>query len=131
MPDIFQLISIAHRLQTVAYYDRIIVMDKGRITETGPPLVLYDDTTSLFRRLCDTKVCDYTPLQASAVELTTDRQRLGIRDILKIRDDASNALLRSRRAARPPSTRETPGRAYQQGSASAYLDVPTVFARFF
>ena len=55
--DITQLISIAHRLQTVAYYDRIIVMDQGRIVESGPPLTLYEDTTSLFRRLCDTKVC--------------------------------------------------------------------------
>lgn len=54
-----QLISIAHRLQTVAYYDRIIVMDQGRITESGPPLVLYEDTTSLFRRLCDTKVSHF------------------------------------------------------------------------
>lgn len=54
--DGFQLISIAHRLQTVAYYDRIIVMDKGRITESGRPLALYEDTTSLFRQLCDTKV---------------------------------------------------------------------------
>jgi ABC-type multidrug transport system fused ATPase/permease subunit len=52
-----QLISIAHRLQTVAYYDRIIVMDQGRIVESGTPLHLYEDTASMFRQLCETKVC--------------------------------------------------------------------------
>jgi ATP-binding cassette subfamily C (CFTR/MRP) protein 1 len=51
-----QLISIAHRLQTVAYYDRIIVMDQGQIVESGTPLNLYEDTASLFRQMCDTKV---------------------------------------------------------------------------
>jgi ABC-type multidrug transport system fused ATPase/permease subunit len=65
-----QLISIAHRLQTVAYYDRIIVMDQGRIVETGTPLVLYEDTSSLFRSLCDTKVrllCVSRPLRTDRV----------------------------------------------------------------
>jgi hypothetical protein len=30
-----QLISIAHRLQTVIYYDRIIVMDAGQVVEAS------------------------------------------------------------------------------------------------
>ena len=54
----FQLISIAHRLQTVAYYDRIIVMVHGQIVESGTPLSLFEDTASLFRQMCDTKVRD-------------------------------------------------------------------------
>lgn len=33
--DFYQLISIAHRLQTVAYYDRILVMDNGEVAEVG------------------------------------------------------------------------------------------------
>lgn len=58
-------------------------------------------------------------------------KRIGIRDILKIRDDASDAVLLSRRIARP-RTRDIPGRLHQrQPLTSAYLDVPTVFARFF
>lgn len=28
-----QLISIAHRLQTVAYYDRVLVLDAGQVAE--------------------------------------------------------------------------------------------------
>lgn len=34
------IITIAHRLNTVADYDKIIVMDKGRIVEKGRPFEL-------------------------------------------------------------------------------------------
>ncbi|WWD19200.1 hypothetical protein CI109_103658 [Kwoniella shandongensis] len=49
------LISIAHRLQTVAYYDRIMVMDAGTVVEFDSPLVLFDKPHSQFRLLCDKK----------------------------------------------------------------------------
>ncbi|WWD19199.1 hypothetical protein CI109_103657 [Kwoniella shandongensis] len=49
------LISIAHRLQTVAYYDRIIVMDAGQVTEFDSPLALFDNPASTFRLLCNKK----------------------------------------------------------------------------
>jgi len=47
------LFTIAHRLNTVAYYDRILVMDQGRVAEFDAPLVLFDREDSLFRGLCD------------------------------------------------------------------------------
>jgi ABC-type multidrug transport system fused ATPase/permease subunit len=31
------VITIAHRINTIADYDKVIVMDKGRILEIGPP----------------------------------------------------------------------------------------------
>ena len=50
------LISIAHRLQTVAYYDRILVLDAGQIAEFDTPLALFDRQDSIFRSLCNKKV---------------------------------------------------------------------------
>ncbi|WVQ83340.1 hypothetical protein IAT38_005479 [Cryptococcus sp. DSM 104549] len=65
------LISIAHRLQTVAYYDRILVMDAGSVAEFDTPIALFDNPSSIFRGLCDTK-------------------HLSREDLLKIRQDASS-----------------------------------------
>ncbi|ODO07994.1 hypothetical protein I350_03577 [Cryptococcus amylolentus CBS 6273] len=47
------VISIAHRIQTVAYCDRIMVMDAGAMAEFDSPLQLYDRSVSIFRKLCD------------------------------------------------------------------------------
>ncbi|KAG8873871.1 hypothetical protein FRB97_006378 [Tulasnella sp. 331] len=51
------LFTIAHRLNTVAYHDRILVMDDGRVAEFDEPLVLFDRGRgfggSIFRSLCD------------------------------------------------------------------------------
>ena len=68
------LLCIAHRLNTIGgplvyvtsmymltpiignnavYYDRILVMDAGRVAEFDTPLGLYDKQDSIFRSLCD------------------------------------------------------------------------------
>ncbi|KAG9103477.1 hypothetical protein FRC06_010585, partial [Ceratobasidium sp. 370] len=36
------LLCIAHRLNTIAFYDRVLVMDKGRLKEYDTPLNLFD-----------------------------------------------------------------------------------------
>jgi ATP-binding cassette, subfamily C (CFTR/MRP), member 1 len=65
------LLCIAHRLNTIgncfsnvwalkrlsmsfpAYYDRVLVMDAGKIAEFDTVLNLYDDEASIFRSLCN------------------------------------------------------------------------------
>ncbi|KAF9269804.1 multidrug resistance-associated ABC transporter [Marasmius fiardii PR-910] len=47
------LICIAHRLNTIAYYDRILVMDSGNVAEFDTVLNLFDREDSIFRSLCD------------------------------------------------------------------------------
>lgn len=47
------LLCIAHRLRTIIGYDRICVMDKGRIAEMGPPLELWKREGGIFRGMCD------------------------------------------------------------------------------
>ncbi|EKM53211.1 uncharacterized protein PHACADRAFT_259405 [Phanerochaete carnosa HHB-10118-sp] len=47
------LICIAHRLNTIVYYDRVLVMDGGRVAEFDTPLNLFDRENSIFRSLCN------------------------------------------------------------------------------
>ncbi|KAJ7589468.1 multidrug resistance-associated ABC transporter [Mycena floridula] len=47
------LLCIAHRLNTIAYYDRVIVMDSGKIAEMDTVLNLFDKEDSIFRSLCN------------------------------------------------------------------------------
>jgi ABC-type multidrug transport system fused ATPase/permease subunit len=46
------VISIAHRLHTVADYDLIAVLDRGNLIEMASPLELLQDSTSAFYALC-------------------------------------------------------------------------------
>lgn len=46
------LLCIAHRLKTIISYDRIVVMDQGKIAEVDRPIVLYD-ANGIFRGMCD------------------------------------------------------------------------------
>ncbi|KAJ7457054.1 multidrug resistance-associated ABC transporter [Mycena latifolia] len=47
------LLCIAHRLNTIAYYDRILVMDQGQVAEFDTVLNLFDNEDSIFRSLCN------------------------------------------------------------------------------
>lgn len=46
------LLCIAHRLKTIINYDRICVMDQGRIVELDTPLKLWEEE-GIFRSMCD------------------------------------------------------------------------------
>ncbi|KAF9025817.1 multidrug resistance-associated ABC transporter [Hymenopellis radicata] len=46
------LLTVAHRLRTVIDYDRLIVLDKGRVAEFDTPLNLIRKEDSMFRNMC-------------------------------------------------------------------------------
>lgn len=47
------LLCIAHRLTTIIGYDKIIVMDNGKVAEFDAPLALYDRPDSIFHGMCE------------------------------------------------------------------------------
>ncbi len=47
------LLCIAHRLRTIVGYDRICVMDQGRIAELDDPIALWENESGIFRGMCD------------------------------------------------------------------------------
>lgn len=59
---------IAHRLSTVLRADQVVVMEAGRIAETGPPAELLRNDESLFARLAHTQY-----LRADAADLSARR----------------------------------------------------------
>ncbi|KAF9490898.1 multidrug resistance-associated ABC transporter [Pleurotus eryngii] len=46
------LLTIAHRLRTVIDYDRLIILDKGKIAEFDTPLNLIQKENGIFRNMC-------------------------------------------------------------------------------
>jgi len=46
------VITIAHRLKTIIDYDRVLVLDNGKIAEFDSPRRLLRDTEGKFRQLC-------------------------------------------------------------------------------
>jgi ABC-type multidrug transport system fused ATPase/permease subunit len=46
------VLTIAHRLRTVIEYDRILVLDQGRIVEFDTPRRLLEQEDGWFARMC-------------------------------------------------------------------------------
>lgn len=47
------VLTIAHRLETIADYDKVIVMDQGKVAEQGTPYELLQIEGGMFRGLVD------------------------------------------------------------------------------
>lgn len=47
------VITIAHRLQTIVDYDKVLVLDKGQVVEFAHPWELINDEEGTFRSMCD------------------------------------------------------------------------------
>ena len=48
------VLTIAHRLNTIMDYDRVIVLESGQLKEVGKPTVLAQDQTSIFYAMLHT-----------------------------------------------------------------------------
>ena len=46
------ILTIAHRLNTILDYDRVMVLDEGQIVEFDTPKKLFDQSGSIFRSMC-------------------------------------------------------------------------------
>lgn len=70
----------------MAYYDRILVLDAGRVLEYDTPLALFDRPGSAFRSLCDKKVCPYQNCEEESADIGC-LQRLSRQELLRIRNE--------------------------------------------
>jgi ABC-type multidrug transport system fused ATPase/permease subunit len=46
------IITVAHRLKTVIDYDRILVLDNGKIAQNGSPYELIQEKNGIFYQMC-------------------------------------------------------------------------------
>ncbi|GAB7360264.1 hypothetical protein MBLNU230_g8024t1 [Neophaeotheca triangularis] len=58
-------ITIAHRLQTIIDYDKVLVLDKGEVVEYGDPCDLVEKEKGIFRGMCEMSG-DFDVLQRDA-----------------------------------------------------------------
>ncbi|KAL0952989.1 hypothetical protein HGRIS_007200 [Hohenbuehelia grisea] len=59
------LLTVAHRLRTVIDYDRLIILDQGKIAEFDTPLTLLRKKDGIFRNMC-LKSGSFAELEAAA-----------------------------------------------------------------
>lgn len=45
------VISVAHRLNTIVDFDRVVVLHEGRVVESGKPQELLAQSESIFKKL--------------------------------------------------------------------------------
>ncbi len=47
----YTIVMVSHRLEAVMGFDRVVIMDAGKVVETGPPRELAETEGSRFREL--------------------------------------------------------------------------------
>lgn len=65
------LLCIAHRLRTIIGYDRICVMDAGRISELDTPANLYRNADGIFRGMCERSGITLADIETAAQTMAT------------------------------------------------------------
>ncbi|KAL2016763.1 hypothetical protein VTK56DRAFT_3111 [Thermocarpiscus australiensis] len=71
------IITIAHRLQTIVDYDKVLVLDKGQIAEYGHPWELMRKAGGSFRSMCEMSG-DYAVLAAAAKKAYRAKQLVDV-----------------------------------------------------
>lgn len=68
------LLCIAHRLRTIIGYERICVMDAGRIAELDTPLKLWRKDDGIFRGMCDRSGIRMEDITRATEDLAAQRE---------------------------------------------------------
>ncbi|KAK0619751.1 hypothetical protein B0T14DRAFT_537418 [Immersiella caudata] len=71
------IITIAHRLQTVVDYDKVLVLDKGSVVEYGHPWELMQKADGSFRSMCEMSG-DYDTLAKAAKKAFKAKQLVDV-----------------------------------------------------
>ncbi|KKY19239.1 putative atp-dependent bile acid permease [Phaeomoniella chlamydospora] len=71
------LITIAHRLQTIIDYDKVLVLDKGEVVEFDDPYELIKKEGGSFRAMCETSG-DFDTLMALAKKSWESKQLIDV-----------------------------------------------------
>ena len=71
------IITIAHRLQTIVDYDKVLVLDKGQIVEYGHPWELIRKAGGSFRGMCEMSG-DFATLAAAAKKAYKSKQLVDV-----------------------------------------------------
>ncbi|AEO63008.1 uncharacterized protein THITE_2107855 [Thermothielavioides terrestris NRRL 8126] len=71
------IITIAHRLQTIVDYDKVLVLDHGRVVEYGHPWELLRKQGGSFRGMCEMSG-DFASLEAAAKRAWKGRQLVDV-----------------------------------------------------
>ncbi|KAI9091703.1 P-loop containing nucleoside triphosphate hydrolase protein [Phlyctochytrium arcticum] len=66
------ILTIAHRISTIMDYDKILVLDQGRVAEFDAPAVLLANPKSIFTQLAEETAAESTP-DSQDLKLSPDR----------------------------------------------------------
>lgn len=94
-------ITIAHRLQTIVDYDKVLVLDKGEVVEYAHPWELMKKKDGVFRSMCDMSG-DYDVLAKAAHKAWKDKRLVDVDD--EDDEEIAAAMKAEARQAKAPSS---------------------------